>query len=291
MPLVLEGTELVGKTSLAKALHWDIVGDKSTRNAEDSYNASMLVTPGYTLWDRWWPTEWILGQMFNRMLFTPIQLWQLGLRGLHTGTVIMWLHARDAELRVRYQMRGDEHLSWEQVLQETRLYEQEMTGISALQPFMPNVYTDLYEALANHHWQQERRKELDALKLHSWGSLLEKRTLLIGDEPTEGCAYPFYTKTGRGCGNLLFPALTLAAFGPNQLHIINSMDLDGRYPDWKRVMEFFKPYQVIALGKDAAARLRKAGVHHKSVPHPSYWKRFKGNDIQGYANRFSEVRI
>jgi len=60
--------------------------------------------------------------------------------------------------------------------------------------------------------------------------------------------------------------------------------------DLKAVIQQLPNFRkAIALGTIAAHVCADQGVPYRSVPHPSYWKRFKHHDLKGYAKLLKEA--
>lgn len=60
--------------------------------------------------------------------------------------------------------------------------------------------------------------------------------------------------------------------------------------DLKAVVQELPNFRrAIALGTIAAHVCADQGVPYRSVPHPSYWKRFKHHDLEGYARLLKEA--
>ena len=120
MAIILEGPDLSGKTTLASLLknkhdfriHKHRIQELGARA---SFLACMKLKIGYTVWDRWWPSEWIYNKLFRKDTpFTASQLWQMGMCMQVKGAV---LHILDTyNLKKRYNKRGDARFSYEDIL-------------------------------------------------------------------------------------------------------------------------------------------------------------------------------
>ena len=64
MGLIIEGCDLSGKTTLSKALGWSIFNKDPSAKGKDSISQCMKLETGYTIWDRWWPSEYIYGKLY-----------------------------------------------------------------------------------------------------------------------------------------------------------------------------------------------------------------------------------
>lgn len=93
-------------------------------------------------------------------------------------------------------------------------------------------------------------------------------------------------------GRYLHLTLTTADIPLTDYCIFNSRLLEGQEiaqylgPDvFESSAPGWKNAEVVALGNEADKRLTVAGFPHRTVPHPSYWKRFHYRDIYGYAKQ------
>lgn len=91
-------------------------------------------------------------------------------------------------------------------------------------------------------------------------------------------------------GRYLQIALSTAGLKLSDYCVFNSRQLDGEdvasfmpYDSFESTAVGWKDAQVVALGNEASKRLAAAGFPHRTVPHPSFWKRFHYRDFRTYA--------
>jgi thymidylate kinase len=111
--------------------------------------------------------------------------------------------------------------------------------------------------------------------------------LLVGDvrhnfkpntpypNPRDPAFLPFRATSGA----YLLDALLRTPFDPHTFGVINGCDVDHVEDAWA---ELDKP-RLVALGRNAEARLGQLGLPHGAVPHPQFIRRFHHRDIEAYA--------
>lgn len=146
------------------------------------------------------------------------------------------------------------------------------------------AYENPYTALSTLMFDYEKEKPLALMqRLDAWRSVphplnvasagdLEAQVVLVGEAFTEVCEHdplyqwPFASFGRSGCSWWLTEQLCTANVPEHELLWVNAdQDLS-----WLADRE-----RVIALGKEAAAALRRVGIKHVAVSHPQYWKRFE----------------
>ena len=286
MSIILEGPDLAGKDSLIEEIGWPQLHRPDARGIKKSYEVSMDIPEGDIIVNRWWLTEQVYGTLFRCTDdFNSTHLWQMGLNAAVKGSISCILDETNKELTKRYITRGDnEHLLTE-ILLVANAYRSIKKDICG---YFPSMWRSDPEVLVRRHIEVQTRLRLfKTLTSESWGSLGEGINLFVGDSFNIGnlVKYPFQVLNGSSCGNLLWEALDMTRARPYTSHVLNSMKIDGTYQDWDAIVEFFKPRRIIALGKEARERLHDARVEHRTMPHPSYWKRFHYKDIAEYGRR------
>lgn len=84
---------------------------------------------------------------------------------------------------------------------------------------------------------------------------------------------PFGSLNGAGCSLWLSNQLDAAGINEQGLLWVNADEVD-RVPDF---LGWHADKLFVTLGEQASSVLDKYGMSHKPMPHPQYWKRFKGN--------------
>lgn len=87
-----------------------------------------------------------------------------------------------------------------------------------------------------------------------------------------------------GSSGYLMKALDQAGFSEAELMWVNAVRHDGIKAIWTL------PGVVIALGDVASHECKKRFIEHKKIPHPQYWKRFRGSKFGDYVEKLKECR-
>ncbi len=289
MAIIIEGCDLAGKTTLAKALHWKIRSKKNDARGRETLDSCMRLDTGYAVHDRWWLTEYVYGDVLRGdKICSPLDMWQFKLLGDIKGAIMIFLNPSSELIENRYYWEKEER-SLESIL---RIKKEYVNLISKYPVFMPPTFVlkNLDEALYNHQYLQERAKLWKSFKIDSWGTLDRNATLLCGDKfnKNSGSKYPFHFSTNKGCGKYLFRALATTRLLPNAIHIMNLWHKDESQGHLKEAINFLQPRKIIALGKKVSQELQNYGFEHAIIPHPQYWKRFKYHQICAYTKLLRE---
>ena len=125
-----------------------------------------------------------------------------------------------------------------------------------------------------------------------WLGSYAPHVVLVGDRrnprgKVDPYRHPFTPVHNGSSAKYLMNALAMSSLSVVDLAIINAnedgMDLSSFQED------LLLNSSVVALGNLASDNLRRAGVLHKKVPHPQWWRRFKHSDVAGYANAIEEA--
>lgn len=303
MLIILEGPDLAGKSTLADRLLTYISvkfpNDTVTmihRRWPDSHPLDEYVTPlldyrpgrqqHYVL-DRWH-----LGEVaYPRVLKRPTLMSRGVFRYVEAflaarGAVIGYLSTDEETLTNRYEVRGDEHRSLDDILRVKREFDvviEESELPKRRGVFTPEQLVDV-----------ARYRELTV----GSSAFCYKKTyvgspfplqLYVGD--TRGCdgkacthrpphdpAFPAFGPFVNTCGDFLMSALPDDRV-PWGLYNVNDVDALG--------MESYESIDVVALGREASKTLRRLSVPHTVVPHPQYVKRFHHGEVDEYRRLLS----
>jgi hypothetical protein len=275
MAIVIEGGDLYGKTTLAEASGWPIVKFKDIRGVNSTFDISMSINCANLVWDRWWLTEQVYGKLLRGTQgFTDSQLWHLGLHGNSMGTVMLVPYVTLNELHKRYTKRGDDERTFSEV---KAIHDAYIQALIMYKDFLPPLTRTLSEALQYHKIIQTRREQLEDLGYNSWGSLQEGGILLVEDESVER---PFEAN-----GSYLWHTLMNTSCRPSNTHILSSISKQGRFPNWDKVLEYFKPRAIVAVGKYAFERAKRSGIHCNVIPTPEFREKYVPKDQDLYTLR------
>ena len=177
MSIVIEGADLSGKSTLAKSLHWEkVTCEDPTVRGRDSLNVYMKMAPGYYIWDRWWPTEYIYDKVLRgRNVCTKTDMWKFKLIADLQGAVIIYLRIGSVLTNLLHNERGDKH-SLDYVMNIREGYRD---FFSKFTDFLPPVYTkdQIKQALFIHEILTQRRYKWAGYDVKGWGTLEENKIL------------------------------------------------------------------------------------------------------------------
>ena len=174
-------------------------------------------------------------------------------------------------------------------------YEAEAKG-----NYLPYDYTDPHEAIHRHWMLDEAKTPLPDGVIGNPAA----EFLIVGEQVNAKRAIanlPFYSLEHSSL--YLLEALSVSRLREENLAFTNAVRPGGKVADKHRhrrkstkdfnLLQVARslPYfeRAIALGDTAARVCAKQGVPFKKVPHPSFWKRFKYNDLKGYATLLEEA--
>jgi len=279
MSLVIEGPSLSGKDFAAKQIGWPKFEKCHKERGQDSFDTCMLISDDKNIWVRWWLTEYVYGKYIRMEPFLTIpHLWHLGLLGGVKGVVQLQLESPSFdELLQRKHIRINQITPTVPEIRAADLGYK--IALESLHRYLPPTFSTIEHAVTYFH-RIQRRAKVYSSRCFGWGTLRRNCYLFVGDQPTlEESSFnlrAFQSPCGTGDNaRFLFHTLHDLGLRPDNVHMIDSMNKDGEYPEWKWLMDFLQPTKVIALGVQAKNRLRKVGIPHITLPHPAYQNRYK----------------
>lgn len=283
MSIIIEGCDLSGKTTLAEDLNWPIMTREVGGRGRATLDNCMKLYLGYTIWVRWWMTEYVYGDIFRgSYLCSLLDIWKFKLLSDVYGAVLIHLLPSNAKLIDRHKKRQEERNLSELI----KIKKGYLDLFEKYHECMPPIFyiEKLEKALRLHSILQKKAAKLLELGVTSWGTLETERIMFCGEKiPTNSRAiFPFAFRTNKGCGQYFFQALVATSITPNDVHIMNLWNKDDSLADFQAIFELLKPRKIIALGKKVSGMLTEHHVEHLGIPHPQHWKRFHYNDLIGY---------
>lgn len=303
MLIVLEGADMVGKTTLADAL----IGAAVTRGVEriallsagppdpgrtvmEIYehdllaHRSQIMDPGTLIVaDRWHLGELIYGPLLrDQSLLTPASMEHVELLLDALGAVRVVVTVRKpGDIVARFQERGDDLVSLKQIQEINKWYVYWQRAEHARRWSLVHSPAD-FEVVDTLIGLAEARTQLvqHLTKHPTYIGPAEPNTLFVGDVPNgwiEGMP-PQLAFVPHPAGNSADYLLSAMLQGRiNNVGLVNSADSDLR-----TLWEDLGAPHVLSLGKRAAARLVKAGIPYALTMHPQWVRRFKHHELDQY---------
>lgn len=118
------------------------------------------------------------------------------------------------------------------------------------------------------------------------------RFLFVGERVNGDLDVPFFSTQSSSA--FLNDALAAAGYQEHEIAFTNAFDKEGHARDLIGILEPLSPdYHVIALGehaKNLCAATFENPMRWSSVPHPSFWRRFRYRRSEEYVELLREVR-
>jgi len=312
--VVLEGTDGGGKTSLAKELTNTYLkgcqehdtaprvlnihkGQPLSVDAFKEYE-NELIKPGVfemvnsptgiVITDRWHVGETIYGPILRGMSrLSEVGVFHVELALTALGAIRVLVQPRELTvIQSRLRHRGDDVIKFEWIEDIHRKYEEH--GLRYGYVHAEDVTLDAIIATASTTTSVTRSEHSLPLAWPGYVGSAEPRYIVVGDERNPGpmgdLTYPFAFTPWQKGGSAAYLMNTLMLIGWNIWDIgVGNINDEGVDP--VVVTKAIPAHtEMIALGDKASATLKAAGIHHGKVPHPQWWRRFKNNDMQGYAS-------
>lgn len=320
--VVIEGPDGTGKTTLANALverlgfEYDHCGPPE-KPALQFYMDSINRHDGDTVIDRLHVGSYVYGKAFRGLDdLTDFERWLLeGVLRAHNGLLIYTkLPQEVVEANLARGPDSNDAVIYEAAdkrLAVRQLYAEYMATVNQL-PQCTYDFTEvsLDDAVDIVRALQERpRVDWLAPYVPALGNLVDPSLILVGDEPhSRQKALQRFRKVGLSdarvarairllarsarftapfnspSGRYLHLALTASKLSPGSYCVLNSIQLDGRPLSTFADVRYLSGHgSVVALGRNAAERLKFWSIPHRVVPHPQHWKRFHYKDVFTYA--------
>lgn len=291
MFIILEGCDGAGKSTLAKKLAECLPGATLEHRGPPKqhplveYEAAVeWYRPGagaHVIADRWHWGEPIYGSLYRGGS-------TLGIPGLRH--VSMFLRSRGAltvfvdppndVIHERLTVRGDDYVRPGDVDTIIRDYRRLASTMRNCEHVTHVTTGDASSVGLVLHLAAYHETAAAPLAPHpSYVGPVQPGVLFVGERPATGGARPVhqaaFTPYAGTSGWYLLSAL------PDTWH--GSVGFTNVFTDdVPALLRVLKWPIVVALGQTASGALRSRGVPHRTIPHPSYWKRFRHHDKAGY---------
>lgn len=299
MLIILEGPDCVGKSTLASKfeawLPWQAPLARRLKASPpgdvhplDAYVAPLLdFGPNdLIICDRWhfgevvYPIVMERPTKMTRWIFDYIELF---LQSRGALTVVM--HESTEELLRRYRERGDDYVSEAELAYSATVYRlnEHLLRTRHVSPADIQLTATLREQDV-HHMRGSYT---------TWVGNALPDVLLMGD--TRNCdgqtckhktrhhpAGPAFMPYPATSGEFLFRALNPL---PADVAVANACDVDPPLELWQDLGE----PAIVALGKQASARLDENSIPHATVPHPQYVRRFHHGACAEYGRLIKDL--
>jgi hypothetical protein len=301
--IIVEGGTAQGKSTLVKdlsaALQLPSVKENKPTVPGFQYYLSRAKEISDAVFDRF-----LIGESVYPILYedgrVPLERWQQHMIErclLIKGTILIHAFSEPEFRKQRYLERGDPDVPLERLVEEAELFLEPIDQ-SLLSPINYNMaferrdeFIDQISEIAKTIDAEEDRKSLH--RFEGTGSFQKGSIMLVGERYGDGS----YVGTGNkalsvhhGCSAYLHRALDsidkeLGHDIQGRFYITNAVKYEDRsknYSAFHEEMRILEPQVIIALGDEASAFLRSAGVKHTKVYHPQFMFRFHNRDINDY---------
>jgi len=294
--VLLEGVDLTGKTTLARALageHGHVVhsGPPSGPAIAEYIKPMLDYDPRHDtiILDRGHVGELVWPQIFDRESdFTPSQFAYMELFMMSRGTTYVLCQRDFTDLSAALQ-DSDEPIDERQAYDANDAFIETLTEMCASPVITYNFgrgqVEDQMDGIASvAEASAEFVSPIFNITPRYVGSP-RPRALLVGEQCNgdDGLAWnglPFVPMPGTS-GEFMLDELVDADAWEN-IGLVNALDLDGKPEAIRDLWNLLGRPAVVALGKKAEKVLKKQGVPHGAAPHPSYVKRFKRGEGRFY---------
>ena len=322
--IVFEGTDGVGKTTLAQACA-KLMLHRGTLTNYKAYSVLPAwwdyfhhylhdIRPG-TILDRFTASEAVYGPLFRQKIndnFTPLNRAVVARELQRVGTITVFVDAPDEIIKERISARGDKLFTIPQIIAAGQSFRDLMGTATAIpQPNKwdfthtfkvrapdPVLESDKFTALVR--WiveaseGMEKRQELfnTHTKIDASGTLYQPEVIIVGETQNDELGGPNRAFCAGRSSHYLHRLLLAAGLNPFRCLFVNALQRDGSdlpHHVMRLIREDTKGYPIVAMGKDAEKYCKRVDLVVNTFHHPSYLTRFRSGDFDKVAEEFSEV--
>lgn len=288
MIIILEGENKCGKTTLAQHIvdtfNFDYI--KCSQPKGDPYIQYMEILKnikGNTVIDRFHIGESVYGPIYrSKGALSEEQIRNIELKALALNAVLIYCHDNASNIAERFNREKEEFASNDKIAVALKIYEEQIEK-TILPVFLHKMMTpmDILKTLKIDKIIEYNCVKDDGKYKTIIGNVKDPDLILVGDRRNikEGFKY---NKIGQAfdfgpSSEFLFDNLKQAKIDLSKVAILNSDSLE--LPGFiKQNWSIMNTPIVISLGSAAHKVLKKHGIEHKELMHPSFYNRFHHND-------------
>lgn len=292
MIIIIEGADRTGKTRLATEIckafkydykHFGVPGPKPA----DEYLDFLLNLKTPTVCDRFYVGELVYGPMLRKKeSITTFQQLIIERVIRHLGGFVIHVDTDWSLVKERFLLskepisleeNAESHMRFKNVMQTIKVPRLRYNG---------RTERDLSEAIFQlHPFIDMQLKRNKFIRLHGIGTTIGPKIIFVGDTLSAKNSWRDLPFSGGPASTFFSDQLAKSKVDERFVYVQNQDTLTKDQLDLLR----YDQNVVVALGNEAAAKLKKLQCHFILMPHPQYWNRFQKKNHDRYSEMLNKV--